>query len=167
MSERTEVSPATAAEGDEQGGTSPEAARRRWRDDPLSVFLMGALAVLGLMYLLDGRQDRALASGEAAAKQLKIAALDGGRCAWGTAGASQEVLVIRCRAWSAPETARKLAGAWTAGPPAPWSRVAFRDGEQTIECAGPGARWPDQCARHELPPPERYREARRRRKRTG
>lgn len=140
---------------------------RRWRDDPLGVFLTGALVVLGLMYLLDGRQERALAEGQEAAKHLKVAALEGGRCTWGTAGASQEVLVIRCRAWGAPEAARKLAPVWVAGPPAPWSVVAFRDDAQTLECVGPGAQWPDRCARHELPSAERYREARRRRKRAG
>ena len=112
----------------------------RWRDDPLSLFLLGAAVLLTAMYLLEERGVSKLQSASAQAQALGTS-LDA-PCAAGSAGADGLILVLNCELDRAP-AAEQLAAQLTSIAPFAEAVVAGHDGQ--LRCPADVATWPNAC----------------------
>ena len=124
------------------------APRRRWRDDPLSIFLAAAALLLGGMYFLEQRQSDVLldATRRAQAIAAHTTALDG--CLFHSAGAKGRTLVIRCEQ---PTHSIAQAAAQTSLTPTNFDEVVFVGTDAQLVCTPDRAQWSDGCERRPLP----------------
>lgn len=120
----------------------PPAARRRWRDDPLSTFLAIAAVLLGGMYLLERRDLAELEDAGARAQALGTATLNIPGCTVGSASTGGRTLVLAC-SMTAPEAA---AAAASRGPDlSGFDTVVFVGSDAQLACAPRPDAWPNGC----------------------
>ena len=106
INETPEEDPATRAlrEDHEPPGQVP------LRNDPLSMFLLVAIVVLGVMVLYEGWRDGRLEDqAELARLMAAQSGLDANRCAVGVAGQAGERLVLDCTGLALQEAAQEAA----------------------------------------------------------
>ena len=129
--------------------------------DPLSMVLIGAVVLLGAMYVIDDRNRAELLGREQAAKELGQRALSG--CVVAATGAHGARLMVRCEGSARAQSERlgeRIAGeAVSAG----FTEVALRGSVETVVCPAQTSGWPGACATPvELPDKETLRAMQRR-----
>lgn len=118
-------------------------ARRGW--DALSVVLMGAVILLGVMYVADARREDVLSAQSQRAKRVDTMAVWGKRCGLSAVGQAGRTLMVRCQGEPSQGVAAKGAG-WPV--PEGFDAVAFADASRTFVCRAPSDGWPDTCSQH-------------------
>lgn len=126
------------------------------RRDALSMFLLGVVGLLCVMYGLDWRAERAMRERSELAHGLKLEAALGQRCRSEAAGVDGQQLVLSCEGLGAQEVLGRLAAAAKREGGArlvvPFEQVAVRDTHATWSCGGAVSRWPDEgCVSKPLP----------------
>lgn len=123
------------------------------RRDALSMFLLGVVVLLCVMYGLDWRAERAVRERSELAHGLKLEVALGQRCRSEAAGVDGQQLVLSCEGLGAQEVLGRLAAAAKReGLVVPFEQVAVRDTHATWSCGGAVARWPDEgCVSKALP----------------
>lgn len=117
-----------------------------WRDDPLSVVLVLAVLLLGLMYIMDEIKESTLYDQQERAKNLRRGDLEA--CEVTSAGPSGSVLVVSCAQIDALAMVSRAQGVWNKqamGFLDAFTQVAFRDAERTLLCDLPVKSWPNAC----------------------
>lgn len=128
----------------EGGDNSPAPAqpgRVGRQRDALSVFLFGAMLILGLMYVMDERAQTQLEQGASRARQVSLDEVTGQRCQVGSAGVDEQELVVVCPGLTGEQVLSRLGAAkWSL--PQGFEALAVRDDAQTTRCVGQSAQWP-------------------------
>lgn len=135
---------------DTTNAPSPPPPRRRWRDDPLSVFLAIAAVLLGLMYFLEQRDVDRLRDASARAQALS-AQLNLPDCTVGSASTDGTTLVISCPSTAAD--AARAASTKTASLDG-FREVVFAGSDVQLACPPAPASWPDGCTQNQNPTPK-------------
>lgn len=151
-------------EDNRQQRASPPGSRR----DALSMFLLGVVGLLCVMYALDWRAERVMRERSELAQGLRLEAALGQRCRSEAAGVEGQQLVLSCEGLGAQEVLGRLAKVAKrdggAGVVAPFEQVAVRDAHATWSCRGAVTRWPDEgCVSKPLPDRGTLEQTRRRR----
>ena len=120
---------------------------RRWRDDPLSVFLAIAAVVLGLMYVLEQRDADTLAEASARAKQLGATTLDLDGCTAASASTDGATLVIAC---SSPARDAATQAATSSPDLTGFQSVVFVGNDVQLHCSVNPPDWPNGCTERKL-----------------
>ncbi len=110
--------------------------------DPLSMVLIGAVVLLGVMYALDDRNRAELIDREQAAKQIGQSALS--ECVVSATGIGGARLMVQCNGSAREQSERlgeKLGGAAAIG----FTEVAFRGSVETVVCPAQTSGWPSSC----------------------
>ena len=128
---------------------------RRWRDDPLSVFLAVAAVLLAVMYLLEERQIDELQNATQRAQELGSTSLNLEGCLVQAAGARGRTLVVSCAEAAANVAARAQEERPTLTE---FDEIVFVGTDGQLVCS-PTGDWSTSCAARANPP---RREARRR-----
>ena len=129
--------------------------------DPLSMVLVGAVVLLGVMYVLDDRNRAELLEREQAAKELGQRALAG--CEVAATGAGGARLMVRCEGSARAQSERLAGQLGGAVVSAGFAEVALRGGEETVVCPAQTSGWPEACQSPvALPDKETLREKQRR-----
>jgi hypothetical protein len=134
------------------------------REDPLSVLMLVAVALLALMYWVDASQRATLEAAEqlARAAQLPPALSACAAHAVGLDGASWQ---LTCPALALDVVLAAARGPSPLSVPASASAVVLRAQDAVLICPPDASGWPARCARHPIRPRAFYEEAARRRPR--
>ena len=122
-------------------------ANRRWRDDPLSVFLAVAALLLGAMYYLEQRSRTTILDAAADAQSFATS-LDVDGCVPGSASRHGRELVLVCETRDVTDVASTVMSRWPSA--ANFDEVAFVDQRHVLRCEV-GDSWPDECERIDRP----------------
>ncbi len=120
-----------------------ESERPRWRDDPLSVFLLLAALLLGGMYLLERAQTARLDEAAANAHALSETAWRPPDCTLHAAGQAGDTLVLDCRA--ATTTLESIAEAVAGAPAHDFESVIVVRESDRMRCPPAPDEWPAAC----------------------
>lgn len=137
------------------------------RRDALSMFLLGVVGLLVLMYVLDWRAQQQMSERSELAHGLRLDEALGQRCRAESAGVDEQQLVLSCEGLGAQEVLGRLAKAKAKAKSADvmrFEQVAVRDAQATWVCRGDVAQWPDVgCISKPLPDRSTLERTRRRR----
>jgi len=132
----------------DEGPADPKPTRKRWRDDPLSVFLAVSAVLLGIMYFLEQSDIENLEEASALAHRLGVGwKLDG--CTFGSAGTDGETLVVSCDSTAADAATRARDNAYRKRTHS-FRTVVFIGTDAQLECK-PRVRWPENCEKRDKP----------------
>ncbi len=112
--------------------------------DPLSMVLIGAVVLLGVMYVLDERGRSQLQGMEQAAQEIGASKLSG--CKVSAAGARGERLLAQCEGSARAQTEGQGARLGDAALAAGFTDVAWRGTQETVVCPAQTSGWPQACA---------------------
>ena len=159
---KTEAEEQAPAPQQEPGGS----ARPALRDDPLSLFLMVAIAILGVMVAYESWRDGRLEERAELARFVAAQSrLDTTRCGLGVAGQAGERLVVTCPRLGLEEAARQAAGSLQAelSQGVAFEEVVLRGRDGMWICPADPAAWTAiRCERRDNPGPAEVVEARER-----
>jgi len=120
--------------------------RSGWRDDPLSIALFGAFAILVAMFAIDESRKSAILDGAQSVASLGAPLGDG--CSLSAAGPGGRTLLVRCQERAASAVRERASSVWGDGLPSGDDAAAFRDASGTLVCSGAPKTWSAQerCA---------------------
>ncbi len=128
-------------------------AKRGWKDDSLSLFLLVAALILGGMYLYDQWQASTLDEQMSRANQIEASfGIDGADCRVNSTGQRGEVLVFDCGGLAAPRLATAASNMdRLVDDLVHFQQVVFVGAEHQLHCPPEPTGWPDGCDRQLLP----------------
>lgn len=125
---------------------------KRWRDDPLSLFLIAAAILLGAMYAYDQWQTSRLDEQIARANQIAQSfAVDGADCGVSSTGLDGEVLVVHCAGLPATKVAAMAQSIAAAQRLDGFQEIVLRGADHQLACPVDSTGWPDACAEQKIP----------------
>lgn len=131
---------------------SEESKPRRWRDDPLSVFLAVAAVLLAGMYFLEERQVSQLRDATRRAQELGAGALNFAGCFTHAAGPEGRVLVVQCDR-NADAIAQDAAAHRDAM--SRFDEMVFVGTDRQLVCSRQNSKWPTDCVARPNPEPKK------------
>lgn len=151
-----------ATEG--QAAMNATSPRTPLREDPLSLLMLVAVALLALMYWLDASQRATLEAAEQTARTAQLPpALSA--CAAHAVGLDGAGWQLTCPALALDVVVAAARGATPLSLPAGASSVILRAQDAVLVCPPDASAWPARCERHPIQPRAFYEEAARRRPR--